>query len=249
MDMNYRSVLIIVLAMAAAAMTGCSRPKAISNGIVLRGHGEIKALPDVAELSLSVISRDRSNNGPKALADNAKRCDAVRSAIVKLGFPSRDITTESFEAGTVQPYEYDRTYRPKGKPYFEVRNTLLVTTKDITKVGEIIDTALKAGATAIGSVNYMFSNPARLQARTLALAVEDAKVRADAVARAGGVRLLPVSRVVQAGLEERSPSPEERAPCSVVRVTVPRIAPHTFAAPREEAITADVTVTFAIERR
>ena len=247
------STLVLLIGLLA----GCSRSSVIRNGIVLRGHGEVKAVPDVAELSITVVARDRTNSATKALAVNARKVEAVRKAMTGLKVATKDITTESFEAGSVQPDSGYPRYRPVGRPYFEVTNSLRVTTKDINGIGKMIDAALKAGATSIDGVRYRFDHPAELQAKALARAVEDAKIRAKEVARAGGVRLLPVSSVVQAGLEgtgagltKESGRLWERleGPSYGIVVAKP-VARHTYALPREEVIAENVTVTFAIERR
>lgn len=246
--MRYRSALLIALA-AAAIVSGCGKPNVIEKGIILKGHGEVKAMPDVAELSLGIITKDLSNSGPKAIDANAKKSDAVRKALASAGVKPSDITTESFNAQSVQPCEYYPRYRITGKRYFKVSNRLLVTTKDIKKLGKLIDASIKAGATSVDSVYYSFSDPAKEQARALARAVEDARVRAQAAAKAGGVKLLPISHVTQQGVEPRAGWPNYYPSMRTASAVIARkVAPQTYAAPKEETISEDVVVTFAIKR-
>ena len=101
------------------------------------------------------------------------------------------------------------------------------------------------------SLSYRFDKPAKLQAQALSRAIDDAQVKAKAVAKAGGVKLLPISSVVQAGLEKvggASPSMKSVALSPMEPVAAEKVAPSTYAAPKEESVSADVVVTFAIER-
>jgi len=242
-----RVFLVLLALCVAVGLVGCGKSKVISNGIVLAGHGQVKAMPDVAEISLSIVTRDSTNNRVAATAANARKSGAVRAALAKVGLKPREVSTESFTAQSIQPFENEPRYRRKYKPYFQVTNSLLVRTKALKDVGKIADAAVKAGATSIDSIDYSFDDPAAQQAKALALAVKDAKVRAKTVAEAGGVKLLPISHVRQedraywmTGLD---------APCALeLRVGLARADAYTYTSPREETITADVVVTFAVER-
>lgn len=244
----YRVVLVLLALGVAVGLAGCGKSKVIGNGIVLEGHGQVKAMPDVAEISLSIVTRDRTNNRVAATAANARKSESVRAALAGLGLKPKEISTESFTAESVQPYEYSPHYRPKGKPYFQVTNSLLVRTKALKDVGKIVDAAVKAGATSIDSIDYSFDDPAAQQAKALALAVKDAKVRAKAVAEAGGVKLLPISHVRQAGVPQYGGLVKCRGRALYKRVNLARADAYTYTSPMEETITADVVVTFAVER-
>ena len=244
--MSHKIVAAFALAVVCT-VAGCGNSEVSKKGIVLKGYGEVKAMPNVAELRLTVQSRDRDNNSTKAIEANSKKCESVRSALTELGIESKQITTESFNAKSVQPYEYEPHYRPKGKPYFQVTSRLLVTTKDIKGIGKVIDASIKGGVTSVDSLSYRFDEPAKLQAEALSLAVHDARAKAEAVAKAGGVKLLHISSVVQARLQR--PSPREATVEMPMRQVVARkVAPNTYAAPKEETVSAGVVVTFAIQR-
>ena len=73
------------LALAALCLVaGCGSSKVTEEGIVLAGHGVVRAMPNVAELRLTVQSRDRDNNSVKAIEANSKKCESVRGALDKL---------------------------------------------------------------------------------------------------------------------------------------------------------------------
>ena len=237
--------IVAVFALAVVCIVaGCGNSEVSKKGIVLKGYGEVKAMPNVAELRLTVQSRDRDNNSTKAIEANSKKCESVRSALTELGIESKQITTESFNAKSVQPYEYEPHYRPKGKPYFQVTSRLLVTTKDIKGIGKVIDAAINGGVTSVDSLTYRFDEPAKLQAKALSLAVGDAKLKA----KAGGVKLLHVTSIVQPGLQRPSPREKSLARSIPAEVVARKVAPNTYAAPKEETVSAEVVVTFATER-
>jgi uncharacterized protein YggE len=245
--MQARSALLIAL--AALFLGGCGKSNVIEKGIVLKGHGEVKVMPDVAEIRLSIITKDLTNSGPKATEANARKTDAVRRALASAGVKPGDVTTISFDAQSVQPYQYYPVERPVGKRYYQVSNRLLVTARDTKLLGKLVDASVKAGATSVDSVDYRFSNLAGARAEALANAVRNAKVRAQAAARAGGVRLLPISQVTQEGVEPRTGWNNYYSPVKMdSRGVARKKAPMTYAAPREETISEDVVVTFAVQR-
>jgi uncharacterized protein YggE len=63
---------------------------------------------------------------------------------------------------------------------------------DLTRLGEVIDTATAAGANQVQRVRFTLKRPEQIQARALREAAANARAQADALASALGVRILRV---------------------------------------------------------
>jgi len=72
---------------------------------------------------------------------------------------------------------------------FVARNTIEVRIDDITKVGEIIDTVVRGGATNVDGLRFDVADHDAMEREALRLAVADARARADAAA-AGANRMV-----------------------------------------------------------
>ncbi|EYF04645.1 Hypothetical protein CAP_4321 [Chondromyces apiculatus DSM 436] len=73
--------------------------------------------------------------------------------------------------------------------FYRVSNTVEVTMRDLTRVGPVIDAAMAAGANNIWGVSFAIDKTDTVAARARDEAVKDARARAEALARLGGVTL------------------------------------------------------------
>ncbi len=240
-----RNLTVVALLICIMSLCGCNESKVIEKGIILSGQGTAKSVPDIADFSVTVVTTDPSNNSTNAIHSNAEKCSVLSAALAKAGVNTKDIATTDFQASSGRKDSGYPSYRPVGKPFFRVRNSIRVTVRNVKDIGKTIDAAISAGATNIGQVGFRFSDPAKLKAQALGEAVKDAKVRAQAAAEAGGVKLLTISRV-----EESIPdnSLYENYSPRLKKTYAGTAMSSTFAQPGEEKITVGVMVTFAIKR-
>jgi uncharacterized protein YggE len=151
---------IAVFAIIAVAMIG-SAANAQANtvqGITVTGHGEVMGAPDIAYVSLGIVTRDASAR--QAANENARIAQAIANAVKGLGVADKDIQTQNY---SVQPwYEYPQNAQPRLMGY-EVRNSIRVTVRDIKKVGDVIDAGIKAGANDVQGVAFDIANDQNLR--------------------------------------------------------------------------------------
>jgi len=159
------------------------------NQIVVDGVGTISIDPDQAVVSLGVMTQ--AETATQAIQDNAAKMSQVVDTLKAMGISEDDIRTSRFSLWTV--YDEDRTV-PVG---FRVNNLVTVTTKEIEQVGQLIDTAVLAGANQILSVSFSLSEEAIAQVRfqALDLAIEDAQARANAIANKLDLKIVGVGHV------------------------------------------------------
>ena len=74
-----------------------------------------------------------------------------------------------------------------------------VTIRDMTKVGDVIDTAVKAGANNVWGINFALDDTKGLEAQARESAVKDARARAESLAGLTNVQVgdvMAVSEVI-----------------------------------------------------
>jgi uncharacterized protein len=170
--------------------------------ITAAGRGEVSVTPDRAAILLSVESRAPS--AAAAAAANASKMPAVFQALRAAGLVAADVTTFDYSVG-----QDPRTMRPPTPEAtvplaFIARNTVRANVRRMDDVGKVIDAALAAGATSVGSVQFSAPNTEEARRNALAMAVAQAQRDAETLARAAGGtlgRLLSLSSTGSAGPE------------------------------------------------
>ena len=154
--------------------------------ITVSGHGTVDTTPDEAVLRLSVVTQ--AEDVKNASDENADKMDAVLAALYELGISENDAVTSSYR---VRP-QYNWRDDEERLIGFQVRNSLVVTVRNIEKVGDVIDAALASGANEIDDVAFTVSDErqAELRDEAIADAARRASVDAASVADAMGVKIV-----------------------------------------------------------
>ncbi len=162
--------------------------------ITVTGEGTIALDVDMASISIGVQSEDKE--AAKAVAANTAQAKQVLERLKQAGIEDKDIQTSNF---TVYPRQQ---YDPDGKPTettYIVENTVFVKVRSLDKIGEILDSVIKAGANNIHSIQFDVADKAGAYQKALEAALQDARVKAEVVAKASNVKLGPVFSVQVVG--------------------------------------------------
>lgn len=157
-----------------------------ATGISVSGQGVAVAVPDVASLALGVSSR--AATARQARDDAAASMTDLIASLKSNGIADKDFHTTQF---SIDP-EID--YRSSGEQVilgYRVTSMLAVTVRELDRVGEVIDDAVDAVGDAIRvqGVSFSIEDPAALQNEARALAMADARVKAEQLAELAGVQL------------------------------------------------------------
>ncbi|HLW48805.1 MAG TPA: SIMPL domain-containing protein [bacterium] len=160
--------------------------------IVVTGEGTVDVTPDRATVALSVIvqrptARDAQQQSASTMAQ-------IVRAIVAAGIPQTEIRTS-----TVSLYPQHRPESGGTGPIvgYQAVNRVVVTVDDISRVGQVIDAGVGAGADGVDSLNWSLRDPTASRAQALRIAVQNAQATANAIASAagvGGVRLVRIEQ-------------------------------------------------------
>lgn len=173
--------------------------------IVVSGTGRVAVEPDIADLRLGVaISRPTVD---AARIEAAKLMDAILAAVDGAGVARNDVRTALL---SVQPrYDYRESRAPALTGY-ELANVVEVTVRDLTKLGDVVDGTLAAGATSMDGLSFRVADPAPAEAEARRRAMSEARARADVLAEAAGLTIEGVADIVEGG-PGRPPIPYPKA--------------------------------------
>jgi uncharacterized protein len=206
--------------------------------IQVDGHGEVRAKPDTAELNVAIETH--ATTAEQCASLNASLAQKVSEALkAKLGDKGK------IETGGYSLYpEYEQ--RPgREKPSiigYRAENSIMVETRDIDVVGQLIDTATGAGANQINSLNFILKDDTKARAEAIAKAARDAQVQANALATSLGVKLKRIHTATTTG--QIRPVPVFAAESAMASMA--RRAP-TPVEPGEVTVPAQVSLTYEIE--
>src|SRR2546427_2078309 len=131
-----RSILLIGACLSLVAAAGCAKKTNHTTKVTVAGEATTRVEPDAAVLVLSVVTQ--SAQAITAQQENARKSDAVASAVKNIAGSNAEIKTSDY---TLQPqYDYRENRLPRIVGY-DARNTVIVTTSDLKNVGAVIDAA------------------------------------------------------------------------------------------------------------
>jgi hypothetical protein len=205
-------------------------PRTISTS----GHGEVRAVPDMAEVRAGVTIT--APTAAQALAANSSRMQSVFVALRKMGVPEKNIqTTNFFVSPQYSNGEGNTARRLTG---YQVSNDVTVRLEDIGKVGSALDALVAAGANQMNGISFSIQNPGPVLEKARAEAVADARTRAETYAKAAGVNLGTILSISEGGGEAPRPV--------MYRMAAAMAAPPTPVAAGEQTVSADVAMVWEI---
>jgi uncharacterized protein YggE len=172
--------------------------------VSVTGEGKVNVTPDIAVMYLSVVTRD--SQADKAWDDNNAKAEAVILALQGQGVKPEDIRSDF---SLYQQEKYDQFGQPTGEITYIVTHALTVTVRDLTKVGAVLGAAQAAGMNSVGGITFSLEDPSSAVSQARALAVADARARADELAKGLGVTVGKVLSVNEYGVSV--PSPVDKA--------------------------------------
>ena len=203
--------------------------------IHVTGKGMLRLAPDLIGLTLAASASDADYAQAVQTAEQSAACiaqtiaktigpDHIRSAGVRVEPRFENVTEEGVQ--TRRRTGYTATHRLKAE-----------FSADPALFADVLKALSDSGASPELSVEYTLAHAEKARRRAAALAVRDAKKRAEALAAAAGVKLGSV-RTVESGAYGAFPA---------VRAMAMRANDLSELAPEEIEIAEEVTVVFDID--
>ena len=181
--------LIIFTVIALALLVGACAPVAGNANVrtlSVSGSGEALLAPDIAYIYVGVHTENAT--AAQAVEENTTQTEKLMQAIRDFGIDAKDIRTTNFSIYPMDRYD-PSTGLPSGEKVYAVDNTVYVTVRDLTKLGDLLDTAVQAGANNINSVQFDVAEKDEALKQARAEAVKDAESQAQSLAQAAGLSL------------------------------------------------------------
>lgn len=163
------------------------------NTISVSGEGKVYTKPDIAMVSLSVVSEG------KRIVDvqnsNTRKTNQVIKFIKESGVEEKDIKTAGYNLYPTYNYE-EMTPRIIG---YGITQTLEVKIRNLDKVGDILEGVVINGANQIGSLYFQVDKDEEFKERARKLAIDDAKKKAEKLASQLGIKLIKISGYNESG--------------------------------------------------
>ena len=179
----------VVIGVVAAGDEPPANQPLPANIVAVSGGATVQSEPDKATVTLGVNTQ--ADTPEDALSENAAIANEVMKALKADGVAEEDIQTTDVR---LDKRTQDRG-TPKEQSFYVAENQLTVTISDLENVGTIIGDAVDAGANDVRGVEFGLESSTASKSRALAQAVENARIKAETLAKAAGVELGPVVRI------------------------------------------------------
>jgi len=188
--MNKKLSLWIVSLVVISLMTACSLiPSPVKSehvrSINVSGTGRVTVVPDIATINIGV--RTEAEIVTDALQANTDQAETITKTLQSMGVAKEDIQTSSFYV--YQTERYDPMSGQVEGHFFVVENTVHVTVRDLSSLGEVLSAVVEAGANNIYGINFNVEDREAAIAEAQQLAIDNAKAKAALIADAAGVEL------------------------------------------------------------
>jgi uncharacterized protein YggE len=200
--MRMRWILFLAgLLLVASAIAGVAQPHfghsatpaataPAAKTITVSGDGSVTAVPDRATFNFSIETRAKTASA--ALTQNSADATAVIAALKDAGITSANIQTSQV---SLNPQTSQDGTTIVG---YAASNSVTVRTA-LTTAGKIVDAAVGAGANGVSGPSLDVSDQTSLYRDALHKAVDNAKLKAQALADATGLSLGSVLTVTEGG--------------------------------------------------
>jgi uncharacterized protein YggE len=217
--------------LAAPAQAQTEPPPAIS----VTGEATVSAAPDLAQIDGGVTS-DAKTARAASEANNAAM-GKVLLALKGAGIDEKDYQTSRLSLQPQFAANYNPSDRASGIVSFRASNRVTVKVHDVTKVANVIDVLVGAGANEIGGINFTVTQASKVLDEAREKAIADARRKAEIYARAAGVTLGDPISISEEGAS---------VPAFRGKMAAP-MAASTPVAPGEETLSVTVGMTWAIK--
>ena len=198
MKNRWKTTILFILTLSAVlvALVGCAPPGGQTQSeagdqrtISVSGSGVISAAPDQVTLRLGVETT--AETASEALSQNNDQMTDVINSLQDAGIPAERIQTQTVRLNP----RYETPPREPGQAEerelvgYTARNIVVARTEDLDAIGQLLDTAVRAGANRIDGLRFEVSDSQDLLNQARDAAWEDAEEKAQQLASLAGAEL------------------------------------------------------------
>ncbi len=158
------------------------------------GEGKVVSVPDVASFTFSVIT-EGGTNVASLQKTNVEKTNGAVAFLKEKGIDEKDIRTESYNVEPRYQYyscgKYDVSSSREVCPPAEIvgytiRQTVSVKVRNFEVIGDVLSGVVEKGANSTSALQFTIDDPTEAKGLAREQAIEKAKDKAKAIAKAGG---------------------------------------------------------------
>ena len=175
----------LFLGVSTIAVFNWSSSLAPARSIVVSGEGRAVMTPDIANVTLSVVSEGKD---PTALQnDNNEKINQAIEFLKGLGIDAKDIKTTGYNLSP--KYEYDEKKRKSFIDGYNLTQTVTVKIRDLNKVSDVLSGLPRLGINQMNGPNFAVDDIQKHLKEARAEAFKNVWTKAQQLAGLNGVRL------------------------------------------------------------
>jgi uncharacterized protein len=212
--------------------------------LYVSGSANTKVKPDKVVLSLGVETTNITANG--ALLADSKSMNKVLDALKEVGIKDNETSTSSFN---IMPnYNYSQSSNRGNITGFTATNSIQIESSAIENVSKWIDVAVKAGANNINSIDFNLSEKKLEDTKNTLIrdSINDARIKADIVASALGLKVVGVKSINLDVLEYATPPIQFKQSSETASVS-PNVTTPIVAG--EQPVSEKVSIIFLVDKK
>ena len=210
------AVLVTVVIKNLKSYQYIGKPTTQRDTITISGEGKVTGIPDIATIEVGLTTE--KPDVASAQKENTEKMNRLIEKMKELGIENKDIQTIYYN---ISP-QYDWPNGKQALRGYQVNQNVRIKIRNLDKVGDILAAAGEGGANQVSGLSFNIDDPEKLKQEARIKALENAKEKAEALAKAAGVKLgkivsfseysetppMPVYRAYEGGVGGGAATPE-----------------------------------------
>lgn len=163
--------------------------------VTVTGYAESQEKNQIANFSAGVNSVKDVKE--EAVGEVNNKIKAITEAVKAFGIDEGDIQTQSMSVYQRQETYYDNGVAKSKPGQWDVNSTISITLRDVERASALADLLTKSGATNVYGPNFQLDTSKKAENSLMSEAIADARVKAEAMAKASGTSLDKVVSVTE----------------------------------------------------
>jgi len=197
----FGAILLAVMAVAEVKKLRYIGTEPMQTTISVSGKGEVYQMPDIAELSFSIVAEAKTvAEAQKKVRDSMER---IMEFLTQSGVKQQDIQNQNYnfypkyewQQARVVCVNYPCPPQPEGKQVlvgYEVHQSVGVKIRNLDDAGKILTGLGERGVTNLSGITFAVDKDEEVKAKARQLAIEDAKAKAEVLAKQLDVDLVRI---------------------------------------------------------
>ncbi len=172
--------------------------------VTLTVQEEVQSEPTLATMNAGVVTQ--ALTASEALRQNAQKMNSVVAELKKRGIAAKDIQTSGINLNPQYNYN-NREGQPPQLTGYQASNNVTLKTRDLTKIGALLDALVAVGGNNISGPSFSIENDTALKTLAREKALKTAAAQADFYAKQTGFTRAKLVSITEGAIMNSGPRP------------------------------------------